>query len=252
MILYKYLTVEKADEWLIGENSILLTPPIYLNDLLEFRIRIEPADVAERRVMFEMFQRESPCNLSFEEYDRAITREDYINNEPEDMRRMFSETSGVVSLTTDPANELMWAHYGLNSGVAIGYRSEAVDVHDGMRFSFLPIGISIEAEYSNEVALLKKDFPDAARQLTRKRKCWNYENEWRIVRKLAEARPINRGDKTFFALPAYGDQIAHVVFEANAEPEFMERIKSWLQKCPARIQKVQINPTSHDLMLSDI
>ncbi len=27
MTLYKYLTVEKADEWLIRENSILLTPP---------------------------------------------------------------------------------------------------------------------------------------------------------------------------------------------------------------------------------
>ena len=45
MILYKYLTVEKADEWLIGENSILLTPPKYLNDLLEFRVRREPAEL---------------------------------------------------------------------------------------------------------------------------------------------------------------------------------------------------------------
>jgi len=49
MILYKYLAVKNADDWMIGENSILLTPPKYFNDLLEFRIRMEPADPDERQ-----------------------------------------------------------------------------------------------------------------------------------------------------------------------------------------------------------
>lgn len=141
MILYKYLTAEKADEWLIGENSILLTPPKYLNDLLEFRIRREPADLPERREMFELFQKETPSALTFEEYDRSITRTEYLDGEPEDMRRMFSETSGVVSLATDPINELMWAHYGQNSGVAIGYQSEEVIELNGLKGRSTPLGV---------------------------------------------------------------------------------------------------------------
>ncbi len=249
MILYKYLTAEKADEWLIGENSILLTPPAYLNDLLEFRIRREPADLLERREMFEIFQKETPSALTFEEYDRSITRMDYLDREPEEMRSMFSETFGVVSLTTDPANGLMWAHYGLNSGVAIGYQSEVVDEHNGIKFSFLPIGIAMKVEYSNEVTPLKKSFSDAARQLSRKQQCWSYEYEWRIVKKLEEARPIYREEKTFYALCACRDEIANVVFGANANPQFIERVKSWLRGSPAIIQKLRINPVTHQLTL---
>jgi hypothetical protein len=104
MILYKYLTPKKAEKWLIGENSILLTPPIYLNDLLEFRVRREPAGSEERRSIFEKFQRESPCEMTFEEYDAAITRKDFMANEAADMQRRHSKTTGVVSLTSDPAN----------------------------------------------------------------------------------------------------------------------------------------------------
>ena len=252
MILYKYLTVEKVDEWLIRENSILLTPPIHLNDLLEFRIRRKPADLTERRALFEKFQQVSPSACTFGKYDRATTRKDYMDNEPVDMRRMLSEVLGVVSLTSDPTNELMWAHYGLNTQVAIGYRIEDVGEENGMRFSLLPIGIAIEVKYGNDVNPMKKDFSDAARHLTTKRKCWSYENEWRIVSELREAETKERGDKKFYALPACREQIANVVFGANAGQDFVERVTEWLLGSPAIRQKVRIDPTTHDLVLSEI
>ena len=252
MILYKYLTVEKADEWLIGENSILLTPPKYLNDLLEFRVRREPADLEERRSLYEQFQREAPSQLPFEEFDRSITAKAHVDSEPEAMREMLSEAFGVVSLTSDPLNELMWAHYGLNSGIAVGYQSEGVAERDGIRFSFLPIGMAMEVDYSNDMNSLKKDFSDAARQLARKRECWIYEQEWRIVQALPEARPVERDGRTFFALPAKRERVAHVVFGANAEAAFIERIRTWVRDGPARFQKVNINHDSQELELSDI
>ena len=252
MILYKYITVEKADEWLIGENSILLTPPVYLNDLLEFRVRREPADMTERRAMFVKFQREKPTSLQFEEFDRSITRREYVDREPEDMRRMLSDTYGVVSLTRDPLNELMWAHYGLNKGVAIGYRSDWANEHNGIKVSSLPIGMAMELQYTNEIIAMKKDFSDAARHLTTKRECWAYEREWRIIQELSEAREVQRDQKTFFAIPAKRDQIAHVVFGANAEAAFIERVKRWLGDTTACLQKVMINHESHELEFSDI
>ncbi len=252
MILYKYLAVKNADNWLIGENSILLTPPKYLNDLLEFRIRREPADLDERREMFEKFQRESPSNLTFEEYDSSVTSKEHMDSEAEEMRELLSGVMGVVSLTSDPVNELMWAHYGSNSGVAVGYRSEEVAKRNGMRFSFLPIGVAIEVEYSNDVVSMKKDFSDAPHHLTTKRECWIYECEWRIVQNLPEARPVKRDGKTYYALPAEREQIAHVVFGVNAEAAFIDRVRGWLRDGPARLQKVIINHDSHELELSDI
>lgn len=252
MILYKYLTVEKADEWLIGEDSILLTPPKYLNDLLEFRVRREPADLEERRALYQQFQRESPSPLPFEDYDRAITAPEHMESEGGAMREMLSKALGVVSLTSDPMNELMWAHYALNSGIAVGYESEGVAERNGIRFSFLPIGTAMEVDYSNDMNPLKKDFSNAPRQLTRKRECWIYEHEWRIVQGLPQARPVKRDGKTFYALPADRERIAHVVFGANAEAAFIERIRGWLPGGPARFQKVTINHKSHELELSDI
>ena len=252
MTLYKYLTVEKADEWLIRENSILLTPPMYLNDLLEFRVRREPADPEERRALFEEFQRESPRNLTFEEFDPSITSREHMDNEPVEMRRMLSEKLGVVSLSSDPTNELMWAHYGLNSGVAVGYQSEDVAEKSGMRFSFLPIGIAMEVKYSNDVVPMKKDFSDAPHHLTTKRLCWSYEKEWRIVTNLQDAELMERDDKKFYALPACSEQIAEVVFGANAERDFIGRVTDWLRGSTAIRQRVGVDPTTHDLVLSEM
>jgi hypothetical protein len=252
MILYKYLTPKKATDWLIGENSILLTPPVYLNDLLEFRARREPADKQERRAMFEMFQKESPSDLSFEEFDRHMTTPHFLDGEGSYMQSGLSELLGVVSLAADPANELMWAHYGLNTGVAIGYRCSSSIEQDGLRGSALPLGLALKVEYSNDVVPIKKDFSDAAHSLTSKRVCWAHEMEWRIVAPLSDARKIKRDEKTFYALPAHREQIAHAVFGANAEPEFIRRVSKWLQESPATMQKLEIDPHTHNLVFTDL
>lgn len=252
MILYKYLTDVKATEWLVGENSILLTPAIYLNDLLEFRVRRKEADLEERRSMFEEFQKNSPRALTFEQYDLAITRKEFMDSEPESMREGLSEVLGVVSLTSEPANQLMWAHYGLNCGVAIGYRSSDAIVRDGVRGRSLPIGLALEVDYTTAVVPITKDFRNAARVLTTKHSCWAYEKEWRIFGNLSEAKANPRGEKTFYTLPAHREQIANVVFGANAAPDFIGRVSDWLRGTTATFQILQIDPSSHDLVLSDI
>jgi hypothetical protein len=253
MIIYKYLTVEKADEWLIGEDSILLTPPKHLNDLLEFRIRREPADVAEKRALFDQFQKEKPSpNLSFERFLLHTTSKEYIDSEPDYLRNGMSEVIGVVSLTSDPSSELMWAHYGLNSGVAIGYKAEEAEELNGLRGRGLPLGLALEVTYDDSVIPTKKDFTDAALRLCTKRKCWEYENEWRILMPLAGATHKERDDKPYYTLPACREQLAHVIFGADAKTDFIERMIDWLEGCPATIQKLRIDPTTHDLVLTDI
>ena len=252
MILYKYLTVEKAYDWLIGEDSILLTPPIYLNDLLEFRVRREPPDVNERRALFEKFQIDTPSRLSYEEYERETTKQEFLDREPVELRELFSKTFGVISLSSDPVNELMWAHYGLNSGVAIGYLSNEIGENEVFRCSFMPLGDAIEVTYKDSVAPMKKDCSDAVTQLTRKRECWRYEKEWRIVKRLAESREVRRNGKTFYCLPARPDTVVHVVFGANSSEDFIEKISAWLQPNTPILQKLQIDPNTQNLVPSDM
>jgi hypothetical protein len=251
MILYKYLTVGKADEWLIGKDAILATPPIYLNDLLEARFSREPAGLEERRKMFEGFQRDSPSALSFEEYDRSIMRSSFMEREPEDMRKMLSERFGVVSLTEDPLSHLMWAHYGQNMGVAIGYSSDEPLALDGITSRRLPLGVALKVQYNDNAVVIKEDFSDAARGLTTKRSSWAYEKEWRIVQPLQDG-VVTRPDGKRYALPAHRERVASVVFGPTAEPEFIERVNNWLQGCPAVRQQVRIDALTGNFALSDI
>jgi hypothetical protein len=251
MILYKYLTVQKATEWLIEENSILLTPPIYLNDLTEFHIRREPPDLEERRALFEMCQRESPSKLTFAEYDLAITRKEFVDSEAGSMREGLSKIFGVVSLSSEPADQLMWAHYGMNSGVAVGYRSSNAVVQDGMRGRSLPLGLALEVNYTDAAVPITKDFQNAASVLTSKRTCWAYEKEWRIVDQLSKAKAITRDDKTFYALPAHREEIATVVFGANASQEFIGRVSDWLRGTGATRQILRLDPLSNNLVLTE-
>ena len=252
MILYKYLTVEKADEWLIGEDSILLTPPKYLNDLLEFRVLREPSDVQERRALYDKFQMESPSALTFEQYNSHVTHAEYMINEPASMREGLSQLMGVISLSSDPINELMWAHYGLNKGVAVGYQSVKCLKRDDMSCAFLPIGAAFEVNYTDILIPIIKDFSNSARVLSTKRSCWSYEGEWRIILPLAVAKPITRNTKTYFAMPANPEKVAHLVFGADAETTFIERVRNWASKATLNLQKVSINHGSHELELSDI
>jgi hypothetical protein len=114
------------------------------------------------------------------------------------------------------------------------------------------MGVPLEVNYSNVVVPIKKDFSDVPRQLTTKRLYWTYEKEWRLVGRLQDAREVKCDNKTFYTLPAEREMIAHVVFGDNASEVFIGRITTGSQGSKAIIQKLKIDPVSHDLVLSEI
>lgn len=98
---------------------------------------------------------------------------------------------GVLSLTSDPLNVLMWAHYGNNhQGICIGFDMEhsffsQVDkgqttVRCNNLFNLLKV------EYNNE----RPNYTEytaceyAEKAFTSKFKHWSYEEEYRLIRKL--------------------------------------------------------------------
>jgi|LakMenEpi03Aug12_release.lakeMendotaPanAssembly.Ray.scaffolds.fasta_scaffold1019667_1 hypothetical protein len=185
MILYKYLTAKKAKKWLIKRNAMLLTPPRFLNDLTEFRIRRVPVDEDEASELFRFFGG-GPAHLEFTE---RILDTSFADGEPDFLKARLGESYGIVSFSENALNPLMMAHYCENSGVIIGY--ESIDeIHmQGLTARFLEWGPLFKVSYDESVGrnVINKDFGNVAQALASKDKHWDYEAEWRFFGKLALA-----------------------------------------------------------------
>ena len=115
------------------------------------------------------------------------------------------QKAGIFSLTEDPLNELMWAHYGENSkGIAIGFsvaeNSLLADKDKCLKVEYsdeLPKfdsnGFILETSfYSNGTNKQKIAFNDSTfkKAISTKSKSWRYEKEWRYVEAESGAYPL--------------------------------------------------------------
>jgi len=105
--LFKYFSTDQDKLERFTKGQVYLTPPKYLNDPWEFRLRIEPAT--------EEYLREHAPFLSPEgmaEFRKRTGSGDWLEEGAEDQRELFSKIIGLVCLTENPLDMLMWAHYG--------------------------------------------------------------------------------------------------------------------------------------------
>jgi hypothetical protein len=95
---------------------------------------------------------------------------------------------GLASFSETHENELMWAHYARNySGICIEYDHRSLtEAIKADRDEFLE-----PVSYSDEVFQLP--FPEnldlsivSRRILLRKKFCWHYENEWRLLSRVGQ------------------------------------------------------------------
>lgn len=135
---------------------------------------------------------------------------------------------GVLSLSADPLNTLMWSHYGdSHRGLTLGFsvtpgtnlakedscRPVSYDTPQSLNVTS---GLQIRLEvYPDESGALKTrgvvslDDPQVRRAIFTKTKAWSYEREWRYVVPLAGAHPW----------PA---PLTQVIFGANCSRETRE------------------------------
>jgi hypothetical protein len=112
----------------------------------------------------------------------------------------LAQGSGILSLTEDPTNPPMWAHYADNQS---GFVLQFDDAHEWFRqrrsdsddFRHLRKVSYVSAPESRYIMDL-----DAADILYSKSAEWQYEREWRIIRSLEEASVID-GDVYLFEFP---------------------------------------------------
>lgn len=239
---FKFMSRDTFDCVFVNEK-IRISQTSVLNDLFE-------GDLDYIRVLKrEIKKRCSPCELEgarafFKEFSAAM--------------RHFRSEVGILSLTKNICNELMWAHYAdSHRGVAIEldlglpmFCRGTVDCLDqilgaaginkqdvGHPFNMLPdiFRRPIEIDYDDgAVSIIDLLKTDIYKPLFRKKECWAYEDEVRILYRLGlnpeeDENLENDGDgKAIHLLNLPPRSIKSLTFGRNANAfELLQEMHDW-------------------------
>ncbi|HZM04766.1 MAG TPA: DUF2971 domain-containing protein [Candidatus Saccharimonadales bacterium] len=116
--IYKYFKASNEQEAMtrmqqvVEQHSLYATPPKEFNDPFEFKVWMI-CDAPEHRISAQYFN-DNPT-ASFEEYEvwkRIVLRPNGLNYVEKRIREDLLNALGVICLTLNPDNSLMWSHYG--------------------------------------------------------------------------------------------------------------------------------------------
>jgi len=172
MILYKYLSYDAGIK-ILKTNSIGFRNPIDFNDPFELAATPYSPDYKK--------------NTDFMKKINPLIR-----------KRQWSKKTAVLSLTRQPMNPLMWAHYGENhKGIVIGFNVN-LDIFTSMENNIIPVqfgSVIYTATKPKDFAFkdehikpgnLSSFEPSRLEQLQRiflyKSAHWSYEEEVRVVK----------------------------------------------------------------------
>lgn len=181
--LYRYCTLNKHTERIFTHNEIYFPSPDKFNDPFDSKIRLIPKGTRqqERSFFLEELRKLYPNAPRRELQGRAKE----ISKSPE-LKRQYIErlnklgTShitelGVLSLTENKENILMWAHYAAqHTGFCLEF-----DAYNLFFARALPVGYDVSLPTLNLIQRHQRE--DIVDMLLTKAKDWEYEQEWRIV-----------------------------------------------------------------------
>ena len=185
MLLYKYVSFEDLKRILGG--SIRFTQPGAFNDPFEMVPELHvPEEFENQNVAFQFSltapRRESPPG----ELDVDFAS-DYCSDQ--NARRILyslTQTIGILCLSKNASSLLMWSHYaGDYSGAIVKFDAthEFFSGHFDMKYSEHRPKMSI-------ASLIDSDEPIPIAELCVKAKEWEYEQEVRVVRSLANCKCV--------------------------------------------------------------
>jgi len=155
-------------------------------------------------------------------YNPSTIFEDEIRKHVETWGNEFAR---VFCVTTDPQNEVMWAHYAEeNSGCVLGLRhlpsyDTPLMAAKPIEYSNGPISICSGLDfllYGDNKDIRRKTFDAICFSKDEK---WSYENEWRVVSWRNNEKGKKSGDYQF-----YQDELASVTFGAKTPDSLKEKI----------------------------
>lgn len=164
-------------------NKIIINSSLYFsaiksfNDPFDCRLSFKQEyTLLERADYFTQLVDKSTCNLTLEQYLKKYPDNQSFIDLRNTITKKLINKIGVLSLSTNPNNILMWSHYSSN--------------HTGLAFQFTFKQSSkcflrpLVVDYKDKYELLSYilDFKtEAPKLMLTKHSCWKYESEVRII-----------------------------------------------------------------------
>jgi len=231
MKLYKYQAITEYSVDALAKRNWWFSSPLSFNDPFEFRLLIPDADSIEKVKHIDKIKRNLAEYIIKEKVidtgKKYSTGEEEIDEVLAHVNQFFSDEKlvkmtveryqgdlyslGVVSLTENNDDILMWSHYAnFHKGVCFEF-----DIDDQERHFF------IKVIYSNDYPELDfENFTDIEKmfttQLVTKSNHWKYEREWRCIR-------------TSNGLFPYFGRLSSIIFGSRITDADKEKIKTVLR-----------------------
>ena len=148
----------------------------------------------------------------------------------EKFRQAVGQALGILSLTEDPTNTIMWTHYASQHyGVVV----EFDEYHTWFDQKTTPTD---DLRHLVRVSYVENPHPRTWRQvngtdmLYTKTAGWAYEREWRIIRPLKDGTEVNPG---IFCFDVPAEAVRGIIFGCRATPELEKGVRDSLATNPA-------------------
>lgn len=254
-ILYKYLPPSRTDVLL--RKRIRFSPPEDLNDPFESRpvIHADPKST-EEATLSELGDRDLAEKKARWWDDRAHRVGTEI------VRNRVNESFGVLSLSEDPVQPVMWAHYADNSrGFLIGFDTTHKWFHgedaDGRMSNGLYrvryVGERPELLIGPDGVIYPEDLIPTT--ILQKNKAWEFEKEWRCIETRAGALNAQECDGVSDLFPLPEELVVEVVLGLSMEPETRDIISDLLSKGTfprARLREIRMPTETFALEVTDV
>jgi hypothetical protein len=268
MALYKYCN--EAGKFILQNLEIKVTPPNELNDVCEMRPVVKNRDpkawareFAKKVVTDPTYYNAHPLKYpnckNFREF-QAFARSqlgtiisDLEKHSPavdaelqEEVVELVSQKWGIFSLSANPVQHLMWAHYGdSHRGIVVEF-NETDKIFNHASF--------LRCEYNNTPAMYDSSagVNQAAVELfaRRKRTDWSYEEESRLIVPFSLCRPATNGSSKIYLFAIEPQAILSVTFGLRTPDSLKNEVAAALSRPEfAQVTKWQITqgPTPLEL-----
>jgi hypothetical protein len=145
-------------------------------------------------------------------------------------RQALGQALGIFSLTEDPANILMWSHYGSQH---FGVVAEFDEKHPWFNQRTVP---SDDLRHLVKVAYVRNPHPHTWKQvngtdmLYTKTSDWSYEREWRMIRPLKDGAEVSSG---IFCFEVPAEAVRSITFGYRTKPALEAEIRAAINSNPA-------------------
>ena len=187
-----------------------------------FRTVLEGNPAMRQQLMEEMKRHKA-------ELIESIRIAGLLEGQWEKFRQAAGEAVGIFSLTEDPANTLMWSHYGSQ------HRGVAVEFDEAHPWFHQRVTTNDDLRHLVQVCYVENTPPrrwtqvNGVDMLYTKNAAWAYEREWRIIRPLKDGTQARPG---IFCFDVPHDVVRSIIFGCRATPELERDIRALVAANP--------------------